>query len=79
MTTIQEDQVFTTQAANAKISKNINTAVYEGKSAEFWRKTDSSGELSIQLAKGIRKRWNAQEEIEAKKTKTEGEKNREHE
>ena len=78
-TTIQDDQFFTTQAANAKISKKINTAVYEGKSAEFWRKTDNSGELSIQLAQEIRKRWNVQAEIETKKTKIDGEKSHEHE
>ena len=49
-TAIQEDEFFVTQAAKAKIRKTESIAVYEAKFVEFWRKTDTEGELSIKLA-----------------------------
>ncbi len=41
------------RAANAKIAQ-----AYNGKSQEFWSKTDVNGERAIKLANTIRKRWN---------------------
>ena len=68
-----------TQAAKAKIPKTETIVVYAGKFVELWRTSDTEGELSIKLGKEIRKRWNAEAKIEAKKAKTEAEVSHENE
>ena len=77
-TTIQEDELFETNLAKAKILKPETTAVYEEKLVEFWDKSDTEGALCIKTAEEIRKRWKAEAEIEANKARTDGEASRQH-